>query len=102
MIGPLSTFFTLTMLCTSPLTTLTGPETNSSTAVPLTGGRMRAFINSGDTGAGAVATAGVASFLGVAVEAAALWVCAKAPVESDRQQSRAADMNARRFIVFLL
>src|SRR6476660_4411910 len=95
MIGPLSTFFTLIVLSTSPLTTLTGVARNSMAAVPLTGGFMRAFISSADTGAGVVLVAGLASCLGAVLAA---W--AKTGPESARQKS-AADGNARRLIEVL-
>src|SRR4051812_39395559 len=104
--GEVSTFFTLMTLRTSPLTTLGGPAMNSRTAVPLTGGFIRAFISSSETGAGAAATAGVASFFGEAVvlgvAAALLAACAKAAVAGARQHRTAANVSAKRLIVFLL
>src|SRR4029450_13971315 len=96
MIGALSTFFTLTVLTSSPLSGFGWPGMISLAPVPFTGGFIRAFINSVDSGGGA----GAASLL-AGVAAADLLDCAKAAGASARQQ-KAADVSARRLIVFLL
>src|SRR5690349_9708526 len=99
-IGAFETFLILSSVTISPFTVFELTTMNSMNAVPFTGGRMRAFMTSGEGGGGAGATAGAASFFGVV---AVLFAdCARAAVASARQQRPAADVSARRLIAFLL
>src|SRR5215471_262723 len=98
--GAVETFLILSCVTISSFTVFELTTRNSMNAVPFTGGRMRAFITSGEGGGGAGATAGAASFFGVEAVLFADW--AKAAVASARQQRTAADVSAGRLIVFLL